>query len=250
MKLRKILTLLIISILLVSLSSCSKDNQKNHEEHSSSETTNSNSEFKEITGDELQKLQDTNSDSESYLLVDTRSSDDYRKGHLKYALNIPFKEFKNNISKLDYYKDKKIIFYCHKRTMSIDAAKMLFEVGFNKENLVVAPGVKEYSDYKFVNYINYLGEDFQQVIVENSGLILDVRKEDDYNKGHINNAKNIDVNNLDSISDVLPSDKNTYIYVYSNNKNNAVLVSQKLIDLGYVNVVNSLSGTDYYNFEF
>ncbi|MBF0713664.1 rhodanese-like domain-containing protein [Gemella sp. GH3] len=248
MKFRKIMTLLFLSTIAINLSACSTDDKHNH----NSDVSNKSSEikFKEIVGEELQKIQDTNFDTENYILVDTRSNEDYKKGHLKYALNIPFKEFKNNVSKLEQYKDKKIIFYCHKKTMSIDAAKMLVDAGFDKENLVIAPGVKEYTDYKFEKYVNVIGEDFQQMLANEDGLVLDVRTQADYNKGHIKNSQNIDVDNLDNIVSVLPSDKNTYIYVYSYNKNTATVVSQRLVELGYFNVINSLSGTDYYNFEF
>lgn len=65
-------------------------------------------------------------------LVDVRTIEEFRAGHLKNAHNISVTDadFEENILKLD--KDKPIYLYCRSGKRSANAAKMLKDLGFNE----------------------------------------------------------------------------------------------------------------------
>ncbi len=75
------------------------------------------------------------------IVIDLRDAEDYRRGHIKGAVNIPFKEFRMNISKLN--KNTPIILYCERGGRSFAAARMLgnsynikiLKGGYNKFNI-------------------------------------------------------------------------------------------------------------------
>ncbi|QYJ78926.1 rhodanese-like domain-containing protein [Shewanella acanthi] len=67
-------------------------------------------------------------------VVDVRSSDDFRKGHIVDALNVTLAEIKNNqISTLEKHKGSPIILVCNAGMTSSQAAQLLSQKGF--ENL-------------------------------------------------------------------------------------------------------------------
>ena len=69
------------------------------------------------------KTEKLTSDNEKTLVIDVRSADEYAKGHLADAINIPFDEFKEKINELDGYKDQKVILICHTGNKSEKALK-------------------------------------------------------------------------------------------------------------------------------
>ncbi|MCH1930345.1 rhodanese-like domain-containing protein [Shewanella sp. A25] len=71
---------------------------------------------------------------ENAKVVDVRSSDDFRKGHIVDALNVTLAEIKNNqISTLEKHKGSPIILVCNAGMTSSQAAQLLSQKGF--ENL-------------------------------------------------------------------------------------------------------------------
>ena len=69
--------------------------------------------------------------------------------------------------------------------------------------------------------------------IDNSNVvILDVRTYEEYINGHIENSKNIPIDEINSID----YSKNTIIYVYCQSGNRSKKASQILYDLGYTNV--------------
>lgn len=66
---------------------------------------------KEISYKELNKMMNSNKDA---ILIDVRSKQEYKEGHLENAINIPLYDFENNISKIPN-KESTIIVYCASR---------------------------------------------------------------------------------------------------------------------------------------
>lgn len=95
--------------------------------------------IREITGDELLKLDD------SYKIIDVRSEEEYKNGHIKNAINIPL----DKIEALDFNLDKndKLIIHCRTNVRSRRAIDILSDLGY--KNLTLAPGVALY-DYDLV----------------------------------------------------------------------------------------------------
>ncbi|MGL5046804.1 MAG: rhodanese-like domain-containing protein [Shewanella sp.] len=72
-------------------------------------------------------------------VVDVRSSDEFRKGHIVDALNVTLADIKNNqISALEKYKASPIILVCNAGMTSSQAAQLLSKQGF--ENLYSLKG--------------------------------------------------------------------------------------------------------------
>lgn len=254
MKLQKILAVIIAaSVVFVGCSSKTENTNTSSGEHNHSSHNHASDkqhDFKEISGEELQNIQLDDKEKEKYLVIDTRAKEEYAKGHLKHAINIPFKVFKEHISSIESFKDKAIILYCHGKSMSIDAATMLKDAGFT--NLTVAPGVMEYKDYKFVQFASIIGSDFQSVLESNRDGVfyIDAREEKDFNAGHAKDAISVNSKALDGIESKLPTDKNAEIYTYCYSGNRSAVVAQKLVDLGYTNVTNVLDGTKEFEYKF
>lgn len=68
------------------------------------------------------------------VFIDSRNNAEYREGHIKGAINIPYDRFQQDYPKYEKLltKDKKIITYCHGTGcgLSVDVAKDLEGIGY------------------------------------------------------------------------------------------------------------------------
>lgn len=78
---------------------------------------------------------------ECTIIIDLRRSDEYYRGHIESAVNIPFEEIENQFSILDRYDT--IILYCDRGNKSLLTAKNLMKKGFNVISL--GGGFRAYS---------------------------------------------------------------------------------------------------------
>ncbi len=74
------------------------------------------------------------------ILIDVRTAKEYKEGHLKNAINIPYAEIKDKIREYVKDKDEKIILYCRSGRRSGIAKKILEGIGYKN---VVDAGVYE-----------------------------------------------------------------------------------------------------------
>lgn len=90
---------------------------------------------------------------------------------------------------------------------------------------------------KQIHHIDNVSEAVEMMASESDYIILDVRRPDEFATGHIPNAINIPNESIgtDEISE-LP-DKDQLILVYCRSGNRSKQASQKLVKLGYSNVV-------------
>ncbi|MBR9728580.1 rhodanese-like domain-containing protein [Shewanella intestini] len=74
---------------------------------------------------------------QSAVVVDVRGREDYKKGHIVDALNVPLSEIKNNqVANLEKHKSSPIIVVCDAGMTSSQAAQLLIKQGFeNVSNL-------------------------------------------------------------------------------------------------------------------
>lgn len=86
--------------------------------------------------------------------------------------------------------------------------------------------------YKNINF-----EQAKQIIDGNSVIILDVRTEEEFITGHIMNAINIPVDELEYRIEEL-EDKESIILVYCKSGNRSVMACEILEENGYMNVYN------------
>lgn len=92
-----------------------------------------------ISGDELLKL------DPSYKIIDVRTEEEFKDGHIKNAINIPLDKILEN--DFDLAKDEKLVIHCRTNGRSGMAIEKLAELGY--KNLSLAPGV-ELFDYKLI----------------------------------------------------------------------------------------------------
>ena len=88
------------------------------------------------------------------------------------------------------------------------------------------------------SYVQISSEDAMAIMESEDGyIILDVRTPEEYKEGHIPNAVNVDV---ETIGNDLPSelpDLDQLIMVYCRSGNRSKQASEKLVNLGYTNIV-------------
>lgn len=83
------------------------------------------------------------------------------------------------------------------------------------------------------------------LINNNKVEIIDVRNMDEYNTGHIANAKNVPLEGIDNIS----YDKNTIIILYCASGMRSMKAAEKLSEMGYTNLYNLDGGLLNWGFD-
>ncbi|WP_297788884.1 rhodanese-like domain-containing protein [uncultured Anaerococcus sp.] len=92
-----------------------------------------------ISGKDVEKNKD------AFILVDVRSPEEFKDGHIQGAINIPFDEILDNLDKLD--KDSPTILYCRSNQRAEFASLALKSAGY--EYIYIGDGVALY-DYDLV----------------------------------------------------------------------------------------------------
>lgn len=74
---------------------------------------------------------------EDAVVVDVRSHDDFRKGHIANAINVPAGDIKKgNLGELDKHKESPVIVVCSNGVSSQEPATLLYKAGFVKVSLL------------------------------------------------------------------------------------------------------------------
>ena len=132
-----------ISLLLLSLTltaslfiGCGSNNAESKDANTqtnseSSSKIQSEEVSRDISIDESKKLINQ---GEVTLILDVRDADEFAKGHLKNAIQIPVKELKENLNDIEKFKDELVLVYCRSGKKSAEAINILKENGF--KNLV------------------------------------------------------------------------------------------------------------------
>ncbi len=77
------------------------------------------------------------------LLIDVRTPEEFDSGHLKNAINIPYEQISNEITKYATDKSHKVVLYCKSGRRASVALKTLNGLGYNN-----VKNVGGYSDLK------------------------------------------------------------------------------------------------------
>lgn len=92
-----------------------------------------------ITESQFQKMLSNN----NILILDVRSSGEYKKGHIPNAKNLPVDTLSSKLSTLNSYKDSEIVVYCASGGRGARACDILSKNGFNKVYNLIG-GVSSY----------------------------------------------------------------------------------------------------------
>lgn len=68
--------------------------------------------------------------AEAPLVLDVRTPDEYKQGHVPGAVNIPHTEVANRLAELGNKKDRNMVLYCEKGGRALKAADVLAKEGF------------------------------------------------------------------------------------------------------------------------
>lgn len=246
--------ILILSIFIFSISNvigCESKDNENKVIQQSQDTKG----YENLDAKQTEKLLN---EGKNILVIDVRSDNEYEKGHLINAINIPYDDdFKSELREIKDYKDKTILVYCKTGNRSEKAAVKLVDNGFkNIKN--ATEGIDEYN-YKLVKVNNITGKEAEKIIRDANNdkvdysdsyddiVIIDVRDEKDFKNGHIENAINIPIKNFDTKINEL--NKSIETIVYGSKGKISAQVAEKLVENKFDDVSNVAEGTSEYNFK-
>ncbi len=84
--------------------------------------------FKNISAQQATVLQN----HDSAVFLDIRENNEYAEGHLIDSIHIPLKNLKNELGRLNKFKDKPVIVYCASGNRSVHASKILTANDFSQ----------------------------------------------------------------------------------------------------------------------
>ncbi|MCW1361141.1 rhodanese-like domain-containing protein [Campylobacter sp. US33a] len=205
-----------------------------------------------IMGEELNRLQESIEEKENYLVVDLRDITEYKKGHLKHAINIPLNSLNQNFDFLNTTREENIILISNEIKDIKNAANILTQANIKKK-IIVAPDLNTYN-YTLYKQKNIKGKDLQALADKGEVIILDARLKEDYVKAHFKNAINVPEAKmtpeiLDHIKKASQNGKKPIVtHCYRGNDGNKL--SQIMLKEGFEDVTNSVDGTKEFNFHF
>ena len=97
------------------------------------------------------------------------------------------------------------------------------------------------------NYINIDTVQLAEILKHKKVLILDVRKNEDFKTGHIKNAKNYDLESLESKINQLKPYRRYEVVVYCTSGVKSINASMILCKNGFTKVYNLVGGISKYN---
>ena len=201
--------------------------------------------FRVVSTAELKAMMDGKKD---FILVDTRTPEEFREAHIKGAVSIPEKSFENQLALLPADKGALIVLYCNgvKCGKSKKAAKKAEAAGYT--NLVIyAEGFPVWEETGFaivagpehakkIETAKVKPAELKGLIDGKNGdiVIVDVRDEAEFKEGHIPTAINIPVETFALRSEILPKEKK--VIVYCNTGGRSYNAYRKLMKLAYPSI--------------
>ena len=86
------------------------------------------SHFQNLSAKEAHALME---EDKNLVVIDVRSSKEYQKDCIAGAINIPFSEMEENLSRVSRFKEKTILLYSERGKRSMDASHLLSKEGFH-----------------------------------------------------------------------------------------------------------------------
>lgn len=212
--------------------------------------------------------------------VDLRSAEDYAKGHIVGAVNIPFAQLGANLEVLP--SNKQIIMQCYSGQTSAQAAALAQMLGFNavsfrggmnfgwaplelgedtlemdenplpaakapsldERGQIVWDAVKAYFPPEKNNII--APADLLALVEENPDAItvLDIRSADDYAAGHIETAKHIAFKQVGANIDQVPTNRPVYVTCYTGQTAGITIAPMRIMGYNAISLNRGMTGWD------
>lgn len=209
--------------------------------------------------------------------VDMRSAEDYAKGHITNAVNIPYAKTGELLEVIPM--NKQVIFQCYSGQTSAQVAALAKMLGFNavsfkggmnfgwaplklaedtlqttenKLPAAKAPELDEKEQILWDAVKAYFGESnfvvapaaLNDLVKENPDaiMVLDIRTEEDYNKGHIDTAKFIAFKQVGANLDQLPTNKPVYVVCYTGQTAGITMAPLRLMGINAMSLNRGMTG--------
>ena len=192
----------------------------------------------DISGARMTRLNNSK-DKSQHLILDVRRAEEYKKGHLDYAINIPLEELRVRVGEIIDLKDMPIYIYSRIQDDSFPAAQILVEYGF--ENVFNAEGTDEYH-YNMVHFSTMRVQKVRNSPDSKDFFLIDYRTPSSFNVEHFKGAINIPIGEIPNNMHVLPKNKEVPIVIYCNTGITSAWGAKELVELGYTNVSAVLEG--------
>lgn len=92
----------------------------------------SNASFAEVTDISQDALMQRIKSDHAQLILDVRSPEEYKAGHIPGAINIPHDQVGSRLSEISSHKNKEVVLYCRSGRRVAIAADILQSAGFSK----------------------------------------------------------------------------------------------------------------------
>lgn len=135
---------IIIAIIIIAVLICigcfiyksSKTNKTTKSNSTATTSTAKTNEIRHVSMDDIVKIMDENKD---YVIVDVRTPDEYKEGHIPNAINIPNETINETVYNKLKDKNQLILIYCRSGSRSRQAAYKMQKLGYT--NLVDFGGI-------------------------------------------------------------------------------------------------------------
>lgn len=192
----------------------------------------------DISGVRMTRINNSK-DKSKHLILDVREAQEYKIGHLDYAINIPLSELRGRMKEILDLRNIPIYIYSRLQDDSFPAAQILVEYGF--EDVFNAEGTDEYH-YDMVNFSTIRVHEMRHGPNSKDFFLIDYRTPSSYQVEHFAGAINIPVGQIQNHIHDLPKNKDAPIAIYCNTGITSAWGAKELVELGYTNVYAVLEG--------
>ena len=173
-------------------------------------------------------------------ILDTRSADDFEKGFIPGSINIGlngmFAIWVGTVLEIG----KKLVLVCDKGKEE-ESVIRLARVGFENVSGVLNNGVESWKNAGFsIEKISSVEPNEFARCVSSGGAVIDVRKQSETEAGHVKNALNIPLADLEKNISLIP--KNEPVYIHCAGGYRSMIASSLLQSRGYKNIINVHGG--------
>lgn len=118
--------IVLIALISIFLVGCENNNSNRQKEEARDKVS-----IETIDETEVKKISDEYAENSKIRIVDVRTEEEYREGHIKNSINIPV----DAIDKIDLSKDIEIVVYCRSGSRSYQAAIVLNDLGYTVRDM-------------------------------------------------------------------------------------------------------------------
>lgn len=118
--------IVLIALISIFLVGCENNNSNRQKEEARDKVS-----IETIDETEVKKISDEYAENSKIRIVDVRTEEEYREGHIKNSINIPV----DAIDEIDLSKDIEIVVYCRSGSRSYQAAIVLNDLGYTVRDM-------------------------------------------------------------------------------------------------------------------